>query len=114
MTKQFRDNLIGLIAAFIFIVVMFMTDHLFWLLLIIFGPSLLIAWLLNKYKPLKKGPEIARWKVVLINFSIFLIVLIIVKVRLNDPIFSFESLIELIAFPAANTLGILSHRSNTN
>lgn len=54
MTKQFRDNLIGLIATFIFIVVMFMTDHFFWLLLIIFGPCLLIAWLLNKYKHLKK------------------------------------------------------------
>ncbi|SCB81971.1 hypothetical protein [Weissella bombi] len=114
MTKQFRDNLIGLIAAFIFIVVMFMTDHLVWLLLIIFGPSLLITWLLNKYKPLRKGPEIAWWKAVLINFSAFFIVLIIVKVRLNDPIFSFESLIALIVFPIANALGILSHRSNPN
>ncbi len=39
MTKQFRDNLILIIAL-----IMFITDHLFWLLLIIFGPALLITW----------------------------------------------------------------------
>ncbi len=44
MTKQFRDNLILIIALIMFIVGMFITDHLFWLLLIIFGPALLITW----------------------------------------------------------------------
>lgn len=113
MTKQFRDSLIAFIALFIFIVGIFITNHLLWLLLIVFVPALLINWLLNKYNPLKKGPEITWWKEVLITFLIFLTVFVIIKIRFDDPIFSFDNLILLIVFLIANTLGTLRHRSNT-
>ncbi|MFL2018724.1 hypothetical protein [Weissella hellenica] len=113
MTKQFRDNLIGLIAGFIFIVLMFMTDHLCWLILIIFGPSLLITWLLNKYKPLEKGPEIAWWKELLWGTFFFIFILVAYKIKFNETIFSWRTLYLFIMWLLGATLGIAHRRLNT-
>ncbi len=111
MTKQFRDNLILIIALIIFIVGMFITDHLFWLLLIIFGPALLITWALNKYKPLKNKPTIAWWQELLWQTFYLILFLVAYQIKFSETIFSWQTLSLFIIGLLSAALGILHRHS---
>ena len=113
MTKQFRDNLIMISATVIFIVIMFITSHLWWSILIVFVPTILLTLLLNKYKPLTRGPEIAWWKELLWETLFCILILAAYQIKFHDPIFSWRTLYLCIMCLLGANLGSAYRRSNT-
>lgn len=110
MTKQFRNNLILLITIVIFVAFMFITNHLWWTLIIVFGTSLLVTWLLNKYKPLKNEPKPIWWQELLSDSFFIIILLVAVQVKFNDSIFTLYHFGWFCAWLLVDSLRIFLHR----
>ena len=110
MTKEKRENLIVFFGWLLFITAILLTKQLLWSFLIFLVLPLGLNWLLNKYKPLKKGPELAWWKQLLSGLFVYLVTTMVINSIDKQPIFSSHTLIYTIIFATAFCLGISSRK----
>lgn len=107
MTKEKRENLIIFSGWLLFITAILLTRQLLWPFLLFLVSPLGLTWLLNKYKPLKKGPELAWWKQLLYSLFIYVVTGMVINFIDNQPIFSIHTLIYSLIFAIAFCLGVL-------
>ncbi|MBU7556763.1 hypothetical protein AB5N10_00980 [Weissella paramesenteroides] len=110
MTKKIRENLIIFFGWLLFITAILLSRKLLWPFLIFVVLPLGLNWLLNKYKPLKKGPELAWWKQLLYGLFIYVVTIMVINFIDNQPIFSIHTLIYSLIYAIAFCLGVLSRK----
>ncbi|WEV58181.1 hypothetical protein [Ligilactobacillus acidipiscis] len=110
MTKEKRENLIIFLGWLLFITTILISKQFLWPSLLFVALLLALNWLLNKYKPLKKGPELAWWKQLLFYLFIYVVTAMVTNFIDKQPIFSNQTLVYTIIFAISFCLGAWSRK----
>ena len=112
MTQEKRENWIMFISWIIFIIAILLSKRFLWPCLIFVIFPYVLTRVLNKCKPLKKGPRIAWWKELLLSLSVYVVTSMVMNFVNKQPVFSSQTLILTIIFILAFSLGSWSQKNN--